>query len=524
MRNNKFIGRSKSRIKGSVVNNGVIIKTATATASAVVKANTEPSARDKATSLSESNARKAVNKVLDSIKPVSDKQNAKVKDSSSSTDSTDSTEYSTDTVTSTQSIYANIVGIWYQTFNGTNSSTNAFCLNSGVKADGTVVAPTSDGPAATSSSITWTSTPGDSATSGTAPIPAYQVGQNPFNAVMFFPSTNDVSDAINSVTSNTMKSSTTPYNCFQDAVNYFNTNEAYYNDASYGNIPNSQLIILTLGAGNTGTTGYWTESVIANIVSNITSGTLSPSNTYYTDTTSGISYGFGGLCFDIETGDSGLEAAFTSGANGWTYNGTTYDGLFYAAANASFGVFVTISHSAPYGFDDTSAIMQAIVQCPYVNQYILQLYTEPIGTVNEYASTNGISFEQLADWMQTSNTNWNGGDNNLIAASIYIYNGFTYSSTYYNGLFYGAGTNATGSTSNFEPTMTYNPDNNTCACSNVDTSSPGYGYPYPYPPPTNEFPSNTDYGAANFFNNVFSISVTSGFQWLNGNTISQLNA
>jgi hypothetical protein len=516
-----FIGRSSTSIKGFVVSNGEVVKTATATSSALVKANTEHIARNKATTLAEASARKSVNNLLDNLIPVSGKQNAKAKASSSSMDSTG---YTTSTVTSTQSVYANIVGVWYQTFNGTGTNTNAFCLNSGVKSDGTVVAPTQDGPATTSNTITWTSTPGSSG--ATSPIPAYQEGQYPFNTVMFFPSTNDVNAAINDVIANTMKSSTTPYNCFQDAVNYFNTNKGYYANTLYGDIPNSQLIILTLGAGNTGTTGYWTKSVIAAIIDEIKNGTLSSSNMYYTDPNGGAQYGFGGICYDLETGDSGLEDAFTSGANGWSYNGTPYDGLFYATTNAGFGVFVTISHSAPYGFDDTDTIMEAVVTCPYVNQYILQLYTEPIGTTNEYASTNGISFEQVYDWMQASNTNWNGGVNNLIAASVYIYNGFNYSGTYYNGLFFGAGTNATGSNSNFQPTMTYNPDPNVCACSNVDKASPGEGYPFPYSngqPPSNEFPDNTDYGAANFFNNVFGITMTSGFQWLNGNTISQLN-
>jgi hypothetical protein len=428
-------------------------------------------------------------------------------------------EFKTDTSTTvTNSIYSNIVGIWYGTIAKTNS-TNAWALNSGVKSDGTVVTPTPNGPAAQSITTTWSSIPGTSASSGTCPIPPYNVGQSPFNAVFFFPSTNDVTDAINSVTKNT--SSGGSYNCFQDAINYFNTNSTYYNNPSYGNVPNSQLLVLTLGAGNTTPTGYWTQSVIANIIDNINNGTLNTSNTYYYDSTTGLSYGFGGLCFDIETGDSGLETAFTGGPNSWTYNGVSYPGLFYAASNAGYGVFTTISHSAPYGFSDTGAIMEAIFKCPYINQYILQFYTQSVGTINEYASTNGISFEQDALWIQ-QNPNWNSGNNNLLSASIYIYNGFTYQKTFYNGLFFGPGTNATGTTNNFEPLMSYNDSETTSNCSNVDTTSPGFGYPFPYPPPANEFPTNTDLGVANFLNNVFSTTVTSGVQWSNGNFINNI--
>lgn len=277
---------------------------------------------------------------------------------------------------------------------------------------------------------------------------------------------------------------------------------------------------MTLGAGND-STGYWNQSSIASIIDNINNGTLSPSNTYYYDSVSGLSYGFNALCFDIEVSDSGLETEFTGGANSWSYNGTSYSGLFYAAANAGFGVFTTISHSAPYGFSDTSSIMESIVKCPYVNQFNLQLYTQPVGTINEYPYTNGITFETVASWIQ-QNINWNNGNNSLLSVSTYIYNGFTYNGTYYNGLFFGAGTNASGSTNSFEPLMSYNDSPIISNCSNVDTTSPGYGYPAPYPVPPNEFDNNTDQGAANFFNKVFGTTVTSGIQLTNGNFIANL--
>ena len=499
----KFRSQSSSTVQAAVLNNGSQIATGSASATSSATSDTESDSSLTASNLSTKLAQIAAYKTIEPL-----------------ADSNTTVSYTAETTTTTSSIYSNIVGIWYQT-TGTTNSQNAWALNSGVESNGTVVVPTPDGPAEQSVTVKWSSIPGTSSSSGTCPIPPYSKGQYPFNCVFYFPSTNNVNDAINDVISNTYYNPSKPYNCIQDAVNYFNTNSKYYNNSSYGNIPNSELIVLTLGAGNTSSTGYWTESVISNIIDNINNGTLSVSNTYYYDSTTGLSYGFNGLCFDIETGASGLEIPFSGGANSWTYNGVTYDGLFYAAANAGFGVFTTISHSAPYGFADTSNIMQSILQCPYVNQYILQLYTQPVGTINEYASTNGISFEQDAAWIQ-QNVNWNGGNNSLLSASVYIFNGFTYQGTYYNGLFYGSGTNATGTSNNFEPLMSYNDSATTSNCSNVDTTSPGLGYPYPYPPPSNEFPTNTDLGAANFLNNTFGTTINSGVQWTNGNFISQI--
>jgi len=402
------------------------------------------------------------------------------------------------------------IGLWYQTTANINTK-NTFCLNSG-----TIYDPNTDTVTTTdfiqSKEITWSSQPGT-----ICPIAPYQEGQSPLNTIYFFPSTNNVDEAIKNVTDNKSTEGKT-YNCIKDAVDYFNINSKYYNNADYGDVPDSKIIVLTLGAGNSGPTGYWTKSVIAEIINKLKNGILSPSNTYYYDEKSGFSYGFNGICYDIETGEGGLIDALTGGENSWSYNGITYDGLFYATEKAGFLNFITISHTAPYGFptDETFSITEAIYKSPHVNQYIIQLYSQSVGTMNEYAITNGVTFDNIAVWIQ-QNPNWNANKNILISPTVYITKGFTYDKKYYNSLIYSGGTNT-----NYEPLMSYNDSENKCNCSNTDTVNPGFGFPYPYPPPSNQFNNRTDEGAQSFINKTFQTNMNSYCQWSNGNFIEKL--
>jgi len=92
--------------------------------------------------------------------------------------------------------------------------------------------------------------------------------------------------------------------------------------------------------------------------------------------------GYTGVCFDVEEGDGGLESQFAA--------------AFSACKSAGYVVFVTTSHSAPYGFSDSAALMRAFISNRDIDYLSPQLYSSGNEKNNDYATTNGVQFTEWA--------------------------------------------------------------------------------------------------------------------------------
>lgn len=116
---------------------------------------------------------------------------------------------------------------------------------------------------------------------------------------------------------------------------------------------------VSLGGGNAN--GKFHASGLQAIVEGISDGTFK-------------SAGYDGICFDVEECDAGLAPAFAA--------------AFAAAKEKGLRVFVTTSHSAPYGCPDGAALVEAWLADENLDFVSPQLYTsgresEPEFTPND---------------------------------------------------------------------------------------------------------------------------------------------
>jgi hypothetical protein len=93
-------------------------------------------------------------------------------------------------------------------------------------------------------------------------------------------------------------------------------------------------------------------------------------------------YGYDGIVFDIEEGDSGLGDAFKS--------------CFSAARSKGFSVLVTISYSAPYGIPDAANLMRSFFSNSDINYLSPQLYTTGTENYNQYGTIAGVQWSEYA--------------------------------------------------------------------------------------------------------------------------------
>lgn len=191
------------------------------------------------------------------------------------------------------------------------------------------------------------------------------------------------------------------------------------------------------------------------------------------------------LVLDIESGDNNLGTAFCD--------------LLQTAKNNGLTTIVTVSHAVPYGFSDYRSLMTNILQCIYLDHISPQLYTQDIGTMNEYISCGSdkdFYWNEFADLLK-SNPNYVDRLGTMILPSIFLYNEMTYSKC--GGLFYSGGTN-TGNPPNFG----YNSSGTTCNCEGKQNI-----YPVEF---------TVDNGANEFFTLLFDVGYIGGaIQWVNGN-------
>ena len=124
-------------------------------------------------------------------------------------------------------------------------------------------------------------------------------------------------------------------------------------DSANINLPVNSQHYISIGGGNDN--GAWTLGVLSKLNAAIQDGRLND---------------YAGICYDIEKGQSGLAAAFSES--------------FAIAKNHGFKVFVTISHSAPYGFSDKVQLMHHFFQDVNIDTISPQLYTSGTEASNDY--------------------------------------------------------------------------------------------------------------------------------------------
>ena len=88
--------------------------------------------------------------------------------------------------------------------------------------------------------------------------------------------------------------------------------------------------------------------------------------------------GYDGIAYDVEEGEGSLAKQFRES--------------FAAAKAANLKVLVTVSHSAPYGIPDASALMQSFLQDENIDFFSPQLYTTGNETSNNFGITNGFGW------------------------------------------------------------------------------------------------------------------------------------
>jgi len=116
---------------------------------------------------------------------------------------------------------------------------------------------------------------------------------------------------------------------------------------------------VSVGGGNAN--GKFTAANLQSVISGINDGTFRTA-------------GYDGICFDVEECDAGLASAFAA--------------AFAAAKSQDLRVFVTTSHSAPYGCPDGASLIQSWLGDENLDFISPQLYTsgresEPDFTAND---------------------------------------------------------------------------------------------------------------------------------------------
>lgn len=122
----------------------------------------------------------------------------------------------------------------------------------------------------------------------------------------------------------------------------------------YYSLPPTKYISI---GGGVPDTGAWSAGVIDALNEAIKSGETSDYN---------------GICYDIEEGDHGLASKFEES--------------FRLAKSKGYQVFVTVSHSCPYGISDGPQVMEAILSSSNVDYVSPQLYTTGTETSNDYTA------------------------------------------------------------------------------------------------------------------------------------------
>jgi len=126
---------------------------------------------------------------------------------------------------------------------------------------------------------------------------------------------------------------------------------------------------ICIGGGNDN--GRWTASAISSLDSAINAGLLRH---------------YAGIVYDIEEGDSGLAQAFANS--------------FALAKSRGLKVIVTVSHSAPYGIEDSYTLMHSFFSNTNIDAISPQLYTIGDEDSNDYSESGGVSWSDYKNARQ----------------------------------------------------------------------------------------------------------------------------
>lgn len=124
---------------------------------------------------------------------------------------------------------------------------------------------------------------------------------------------------------------------------------------------------VSVGGGNGN--GKFTAARLQSVVDGINDGTF-------------VKAGYDGIAFDVEECDGGLSAAFAS--------------AFAAARTSGLRVFVTTSHSAPYGCPDGAALVEGWLQDTNLEFVSPQLYTSGRETAPEFTANDQVPWSTWA--------------------------------------------------------------------------------------------------------------------------------
>jgi len=124
---------------------------------------------------------------------------------------------------------------------------------------------------------------------------------------------------------------------------------------------------ISLGGGNAN--GRWTAANLGQVTAAINNNQFNNA-------------GYNGIVYDIEEGDGGLAGPFRDS--------------FAACKRKGLGVLVTVSHSAPYGVSDASALMDSFFSNSNIDYISPQLYTTGYEGSNGFEEVAGVTWSRYA--------------------------------------------------------------------------------------------------------------------------------
>ena len=307
------------------------------------------------------------------------------------------------------------------------------------------------------------------------------------NAVWLFSGYSNASSALNSFTNYTTGS-----NGYTVASNYLVGTGLPY------------LLGITFGGGSQ-STGSWDTGSSGAIYSIYEAVTQSGQTYTYTESETGNSYtvtgtgtlnnSFSSILFDIETYTSGSTASSgTDFLNLFNYIKTGYTSTFNDNGTLyECIIIVSTAHSCAYLNGTGNSILQPIMedQNGYYDYFQPQMYTQNVGTTNEYTSNYQITWPTWVSYLQ-NNYNYN---------QVYG-QGFILPALNFNTLQYSGDSN-----DNSSPNLYW------YQTSDTGTTPPVYDYSG-----STELSYSVDNGCEEFFNSLTGISATLGgsIQWVNG--------
>jgi hypothetical protein len=320
-----------------------------------------------------------------------------------------------------------------------------------------------------------------------------------YNAIFMFSGNSNVQSALDSNVNYT-----TGTNNYNTAVTYLLNN----------NIP-EYLLSLTIGGGYN-LTGSWNTGSAGAMYSLYQTVTKAGVTFNYTETGTGIAQsglgtgtlfpivtlgdgGYNSICLDIETWGAGLGDT-TNGSTGQDFlNVCQYIKTNITSTFASTGcvIIVTVAHSCSNyngtGLEMMTTILSDTTACyDYMSP---QLYTQNIGTTNEYTQNSNLTWSQFYSYLSVNTNYQTYGSGFLLPALNFL------------GLL-----NDGGSNNNNSPNLYWYEDSTSSTNPPVFSPAVSDGSAEPI---TNY---TVDTGAENFLNAVFNQTAPLGgsIQWVNG--------